>query len=113
MKIKSITDVITNSSSEVFVIRKTESAEEIIKKLKEYHESHKMTWEIYKEKYEPQPKPEMYEKIRQDGLDYFPSGDGGTIDFGDETLGVEIDENFSATHDFVEKNYEVLGKYHI
>lgn len=118
MKIKSITDIITNSSSEVFVIRKDDSTKDCLQKIKEFHESHKMIWSLFEEKYEPIGRytSEMYEKIRQDGLDYFSSGSGGPIEImeeTDKTLEIEIDENYLATHDFIEKNYEVLGRYNI
>lgn len=114
MKIKSITDVITNSSSEVFLIKKIEPTRDYFQEIRNFHESHKMTPELHEEKYGPIRGKIDLEKIRQDKFDYFSSGSGGPIDVLGETenaLELEIDENFLATIDYITENYEILERY--
>lgn len=136
MKVKSQTDLITNSSSEIFTIKAPgKTKEEILKILQDYHKT-------------KEPRPENYdelsweERLKYDGCGSGMGGELSVEDFEDEyedfksglpeskqhlctpeiysihsgydletlkeTFSIDIDESFMATCQFVFDNFEVL-----
>ena len=114
MKIKSFTDVITNSSSEVFTIKTDKTAEEVLKIIQDYRDAHEtsfgsgdggridvldvedryadfLEWEGLKDN------PQSFTRFK-DTTDY-PESD---------VLTVFIDNCFGKTCEFVFDNFKIL-----
>lgn len=98
MDIKSITDIITNSSSEVFVVKRLGDFE--IDDLKEFTE----------EMMDPYYEKENYD---YDGDYNHYSGDARELEIRQdkETTRIIIDEDFFATKKYIKEHFKVIENY--
>ena len=106
--------VITNSSSEVFVVRKEDYPLGFIDKIQEFHKDHELSIKIYEDKYQSIKDPmERHNLVWKDGLDYFCSGDGGEIfeEIDGNEVWIYVDISFEATHDFIRNNLPVTQEF--